>query len=95
MVQNRNLEGADLVLWHTFGLTHIARIEDFPVMPVAMCGFMLRPHNFFSLNPGQDVPRSRNLASVGHGKKAPAEDACPSCPKDTPKARGVAPLSRL
>jgi Copper amine oxidase, enzyme domain len=32
---NRSLVGKDLVLWHTMGVTHIPRPEDFPVMCVS------------------------------------------------------------
>jgi primary-amine oxidase len=28
------IQGEDIVLWHSFGLTHIPRVEDFPIMPV-------------------------------------------------------------
>ncbi len=28
-----NVQNTDLVLWHVFGVTHIPRNEDFPVMP--------------------------------------------------------------
>lgn len=27
-----NVENTDIVLWHTFGLTHNPRVEDFPVV---------------------------------------------------------------
>lgn len=53
---DRDLDGADLVLWHTFGLTHFPRPEDWPVMPVDHCGFLLRPVGFFDRNPTLDVP---------------------------------------
>ena len=33
-----DLDGADVVLWHTFGVTHVPRPEDWPVMPVDTCG---------------------------------------------------------
>ncbi|EME66299.1 tyramine oxidase [Rhodococcus ruber BKS 20-38] len=53
---NRNIEGEDLVLWHTFGLTHFPRPEDWPVMPVDYAGFKLKPVGFFDRNPALDVP---------------------------------------
>ncbi len=45
-----------ITVWHTFGLTHVPRPEDFPVMPVESCGFSLVPHGFFDANPTLDVP---------------------------------------
>jgi primary-amine oxidase len=53
---DRGLDGEDVVLWHTFGVTHVPRPEDWPVMPVDTCGFVLRPHGFFDRNPTLDVP---------------------------------------
>lgn len=47
-----------MVLWHTFGVTHIPAPEDFPVMPVEPITLLLRPRNFFSNNPVMDVPPS-------------------------------------
>ena len=44
------------MVWHTFGPTHFPRPEDWPVMPVARCGFMLKPTGFFDRNPTLDVP---------------------------------------
>jgi primary-amine oxidase len=55
---DRDLDGEDVVLWHTFGVTHVPRPEDWPVMPVDTCGFVLRPHGFFDRNPTLDVPSS-------------------------------------
>jgi primary-amine oxidase len=46
----------DLVVWYTFGQTHTPRLEDWPVMPVASVGFMLRPDGFFDRNPTLDLP---------------------------------------
>jgi primary-amine oxidase len=46
----------DVVLWHTFGVNHIARPEDWPVMPVEYAGFWLKPDGFFDRNPALDVP---------------------------------------
>jgi len=53
---DRDIDGADVVLWHTFGPTHFPRPEDWPVMPVARCGFTLKPTGFFDRNPALDVP---------------------------------------
>lgn len=53
---DRPLNGADLVVWHTFGMTHFPRVEDWPIMPVDTCGFTLRPVGFFDRNPALDVP---------------------------------------
>src|SRR3712207_8902009 len=33
--QDRPLEDTDIVLWYTIGAHHVARPEDWPVMPVA------------------------------------------------------------
>jgi len=53
---DRDIDGADIVLWHTFGPTHFPRPEEWPVMPVARCGFTLKPTGFFGRNPTLDVP---------------------------------------
>jgi primary-amine oxidase len=57
-VADRGIEDTDLVVWHTFGLTHFPRLEDWPVMPVDSTGFVLKPHNFFGRNPALDLPES-------------------------------------
>jgi primary-amine oxidase len=53
---DRSLVGTDLVAWHTFGVTHGPRPEDWPVMPVEYCGFHLVAVGFFDRNPSLDVP---------------------------------------
>ncbi|GAA1974037.1 primary-amine oxidase [Amycolatopsis minnesotensis] len=53
---NRALTDTDLVLWHVFGLTHVPRPEDWPVMPVDRAGFSLRPYGFCDRNPALDLP---------------------------------------
>jgi primary-amine oxidase len=52
---DRDLVDTDVVLWHTFGVTHIPRPEDWPVMPVEYTGFHLVPVGFFDRNPAIDV----------------------------------------
>jgi Cu2+-containing amine oxidase len=53
---DRDIDGQDIVVWHTFGPTHFVRLEDWPVMPVTRTGFMLKPTGFFDRNPALDVP---------------------------------------
>jgi primary-amine oxidase len=52
---DRPIEDADIVLWYTLGNLHIARPEDWPVMPAERVGFMLKPAGFFDQNPALDV----------------------------------------
>lgn len=54
-------ENTDIVLWHTFGVTHIPAPEDFPIMPVEPITLLLRPRNFFANNPVMDVPPSYSI----------------------------------
>ncbi len=53
---DQDIDGADIVLWHTFGPAHFPRPEEWPVMPVTRCGFTLKPTGFFDRNPTLDVP---------------------------------------
>ena len=53
---DRDVDGGDIVVWHTFGMTHFPRLEDWPVMPVDTCGFSLKPAGFFDTNPTLDIP---------------------------------------
>lgn len=55
---DRSIVDTDVVVWCTFGVTHIARPEDWPVMPVERTGFSLTPLGFFDRNPALDLPRS-------------------------------------
>lgn len=53
---NRSIDNADVVLWYVFGIHHITRPEDWPVMPVDIVSFWLKPYGFFDRNPALDVP---------------------------------------
>jgi primary-amine oxidase len=55
---DRPIANTDVVFWYTFGHTHIPRPEDYPVMPTAYIGFLLKPNGFFDENPANDVPPS-------------------------------------
>ncbi len=62
---DRSLENQDVVFWYTFGHTHIPRPEDYPVMPTAYIGFLLKPNGFFDANPANDVPPSPKATESG------------------------------
>ncbi|QYF89213.1 primary-amine oxidase [Arthrobacter sp. PAMC25284] len=53
---DRNIVDEDLVVWYTFGMHHVVRLEDWPVMPRQNIGFMLEPHGFFNQNPTLNLP---------------------------------------
>ena len=56
--QDRSIEDTDVVLWYVFGIHHITRPEEWPVMAVDTVSFWLKPSGFFSRNPALDVPRT-------------------------------------
>jgi primary-amine oxidase len=60
---DRPVANTDVVFWYTFGHTHIPRPEDYPVMPTAYIGFLLKPNGFFDENPANDVPQSKLAAN--------------------------------
>jgi primary-amine oxidase len=82
----------DIVVWVQFGMQHVPRIEDFPVMPVEIMRVSLKPVNFFDRNPALDVPPStqvfnrsvelteRHAQAGGEGKEVgpTGEVCCPS-----------------
>lgn len=61
----------DIVIWAQFGINHIPRIEDFPVMPCEALRVRFKPVNFFDRNPALDVPPSEqnvNQSSLAGGQ---------------------------
>jgi primary-amine oxidase len=58
VAQDRELQNQDVVVWYTFGVHHVTRTEDWPVMPAHYAGFMLKPSGFFDGNPALDLPGS-------------------------------------
>ena len=52
---DRPIEDTDVVLWYVFGIHHITRMEDWPIMPVDTVSFWLKPFGFFDRNPALDV----------------------------------------
>ena len=63
---NRPIAQADVVLWYVFGINHVTRPEDWPVMPVDTVSFWLKPEGFFHRNPALDVAPSHG----GAGQRA-------------------------
>ncbi len=64
---DRSLDGEDIVLWHTFGFTHVPRPEDWPVMPVDYAGFWLKPHGFLNQNPTMNMTAATGPDSCESG----------------------------
>ncbi|KAI7465994.1 putative copper amine oxidase [Hortaea werneckii] len=56
--RKENIIDDDLVVFVQFGINHIPRIEDFPVMPCEIIKVSMKPVNFFDKNPALDVPPS-------------------------------------
>jgi primary-amine oxidase len=65
IVEDAPLIGTDVVLWYVFGIHHITRIEDWPIMPVDTISFWLKPFGFFDQNPSLDAP-SAMPSTGGH-----------------------------
>ena len=66
--QGRSTADTDVVLWYTFGIHHITRPEDWPVMPADIVSFWLKPVGFFDRNPSLDVePQPTSACHTGPG----------------------------
>jgi primary-amine oxidase len=48
---NENLNDQDDVVWMTTGTTHVARAEEWPIMPTEWVHTLLKPWNFFDETP--------------------------------------------
>jgi primary-amine oxidase len=73
---DRDLDGQDLVVWHTFGLTHVPRPEDWPIMPVDYTGFRLKPVGFFDRNPTLDVPATSSAHCFANTASGDGQEKC-------------------
>ncbi|KAK6077890.1 copper amine oxidase [Seiridium cupressi] len=82
-----DISNEDIVVWVQFGLQHVPRIEDFPVMPVETVKVSFKPVNFFTRNPAIDVPQStqefnKSVLINGHkneSDKTNGNSECASC----------------
>ncbi|GAA1083948.1 primary-amine oxidase [Tsukamurella spumae] len=75
--QNRSIENTDVVLWYTFGIHHITRPEDWPIMPADTVSFWLKPFGFFDRNPSLDV--APTPAKTGSCCSTGTDGAASSC----------------
>jgi len=70
--EQANIANTDVVIWHNFGVNHVPRAEDFPIMPVETIGVFIKPYNFFVENPSMDVPPPKAPTGsdpCGNGKR--------------------------
>ena len=65
ITEDAPLVGTDVVLWYVFGIHHITRTEDWPIMPVDIISFWLKPFGFFDQNPSLDAPTTMS-GTGGH-----------------------------
>jgi primary-amine oxidase len=65
--RDRPIASADVVLWYVFGIHHVTRPEDWPVMPVDVVSFWLKPVGFFDRNPALDVAPPAGHCGQGSG----------------------------
>jgi primary-amine oxidase len=55
LADGESLDKEDVVMWYTFGVTHIPHPEQWPIMNAHRAGFKLVPVNFFARNPAMNV----------------------------------------
>lgn len=65
---DRPIENTDVVLWYIFGIHHITRPEDWPIMPADTISFWLKPFGFFDRNPALDVAPTPKSACHTEGR---------------------------
>jgi primary-amine oxidase len=53
-----SIENTDIIVFHTFGISHVPAPEDFPLMPAEPIEVLIRPRNFFTQNPALDIKPS-------------------------------------
>lgn len=64
-----DIDNTDILVYHTFGISHFPAPEDFPLMPAEPITLMLRPRHFFLENPGLDINPSHAMMT-SEAKKA-------------------------
>jgi primary-amine oxidase len=84
----------DIVVWVQFGINHVPRIEDFPVMPCEILKVSLKPVNFFDRNPALDVPpseqsfnQSTSVATMHHQPAVETKVGADACCEGDAKSK--------
>jgi primary-amine oxidase len=54
--QDRDIANKDVVAWYTMGVNHRTRPEDWPVLPVEVANFEIKPEGFTDQNPAIKLP---------------------------------------
>jgi len=49
--KDRSIDNTDIVVWYNIGATHVVRLEDWPIMPVANATVTIAPVGFFDYSP--------------------------------------------
>lgn len=57
---NEGIHNKDLVVWLTTGTTHVARAEEWPIMPTEWSNVLLKPWNFFDETPSLHLNQNEN-----------------------------------
>jgi primary-amine oxidase len=73
--RKENIVDEDIVLFVQFGINHIPRVEDMPVMPCETIRVAFKPVDFFEMNPAIDVPQSKQAINKSVSLNGSAERA--------------------
>lgn len=66
VANNDNINNKDVVVWMTTGTTHVARAEEWPIMPTEWVYTMLKPWNFFDSTPTLKSDEQASKPHSGH-----------------------------
>lgn len=62
--RDETLNDEKLVVWCSFGVLHLPRVEDFPIMPCETTGITFKPDGFFKGNPALDISPVKETKST-------------------------------
>lgn len=77
--RDENVENADIVAWPCFGVTHISRPEDWPIMPVEILRVHLKPSGFFDVS--EQLPHRSTSTYANSPQRNPGLDVPSSADK--------------